>query len=119
MYLFDKERLALINDDSSEACALRLRAARMHTGLSQKDAAAEAGCGQTAWNNAEKARNYPQLGMMRWLYRAHRIDFNFILAGEFAQLPADVHLSIFSILEELHLENEPDQEASLRSPQFE
>ncbi|WP_435988553.1 helix-turn-helix domain-containing protein [Sulfitobacter sp. SH24] len=119
MNLLDKERLARRHDDSPEACAARLRAARLLTGLNQKDAAREAGAGQTAWNNAENARNYPQLNMMRWLYRAHRVDFNFILAGEFAQLPTDVRDAIFDILESQTSVTEPDRKASSRSPQNE
>lgn len=112
MNILEKERLARRHDDSPDACAIRLRVARLYTGLSQKDAAAEAGAGHTAWNNAEKARNYPQLSMMRWLYRAHRIDFNFILAGEFTQLHPEVQQAIFDLLYKEDGTNEPGPKSS-------
>jgi len=44
---------------------------------------------------------------MRYFYRAHRIDFNFLLHGDFAQLPADVQARLFAALEALS--NAPDQ----------
>lgn len=95
MNVLEKQRLCRLHDDSLFACALRLRAARAAIGISQTDAAGQIGVGKTTLNNAEMGRNYPSLDVMRWLFRAHRIDFNFILAGEFAQLPADVQESIF------------------------
>jgi hypothetical protein len=38
---------------------------------------------------------------MRYFFRSHRIDFNFLIHGEFAQLPADVQDRLFSALEAL------------------
>jgi hypothetical protein len=35
---------------------------------------------------------------MRFYFRAHRIDFNFLMHGDFAQLPADVQAQIFDAL---------------------
>ena len=112
MDLLTKEKLARRHDDSVEACAIRLRAARLMTGLSQADAATEAGASNTALNNAERARNYPQTKVMRWLYRAHRVDFNFLLAGEFSQLPADVQSAIFAILSDMNETPATDQKSN-------
>ncbi|TMV84502.1 helix-turn-helix transcriptional regulator [Thioclava sp. BHET1] len=100
MVLAEKERLARIADTSQEATAIRLRAARIVTGMSQKDFAAAAGTGKTNLNNVELGRQYPNISVMRYLYRAHRIDFNFILHGDFAQLPSDLQANLFLALEE-------------------
>lgn len=94
----EKERLSLRNDMSQKAMAIRLRAARLVTGLSQNQLAAEAGIGKTALNNAEMGKNVPNAQVMRFLYRAHRIDFNFLMNGDFSQLPGDVQDCLFPAL---------------------
>lgn len=109
MILTDKQTLIRLHDDSLEACALRVRLARQVTGQTQTEAAAAAGIGKTAWNNAEKARNYPTITMMRWLQREHRIDYNFILDGQFAQLPGDVQAAIFAAAEGMNVERATDR----------
>lgn len=108
----EKERLARRHDDSLEACALRFRAARTLTGLTQLQCAEAAGISPTAWNNAEAARNYPTLTAMRWLYRAHRIDFNFLMAGDFAQLPADIQSSLFDVIAVIHAKSSTDRKSN-------
>jgi transcriptional regulator with XRE-family HTH domain len=94
----DKETLARRADDSLDACALRLRAARSVTGLSQKECAAEAGISPTSWNNAERGRNYPSLSTLRWLHRAYGIDYNFMLAGDFSRMAREVQDAVFAAL---------------------
>lgn len=109
MDINEKERLARRHDDSKEACAARLAAALLTTGMRQKDVASQAGIGEASISNAKKALNYPTMPIMRWLYRAHRIDFNFLMAGEFSQLPADVQERLFGALRRLDLESAPDR----------
>ncbi len=38
------------------------------------------------------------MNVVRFLYRQHRIDYNFILNGDFAQLPGDVQDRLFPFL---------------------
>lgn len=99
MDIEQKERLARINDMGIEACAIRLRAARQATGLPQKDLAKAAGVSKSVLNNAEAGLTFPGRDVMRYLYRAHRIDFNFLMNGDFAQLPGDVQDALFPALE--------------------
>lgn len=116
MDLHIKETLARKGDMGIVACAIRLTAARMTTGLAQKDLASEAEVGKTALNNAERALTYPSREVMVYLFRAHRIDFNFILHGDFAQLPGDVQAKLFPALEAAT--NEWDRKAgSDRTPE--
>jgi transcriptional regulator with XRE-family HTH domain len=98
-----KERLARHTDMSRDAMALRLRAARKAVGLGQEELARDMGEGMTKQKlrNAEKADNDPPKSLMRYFYRAHRIDFNFLIHGDFAQLPADVQARLFDALEAL------------------
>ncbi len=81
--------------------AFRLRAARKAVGLGLEGLARDMGEGMTKQKlgNAERADNDPPKSLMRYFYRAHRIDFNFLIHGDFAQLPADVQQSIFAALE--------------------
>lgn len=104
MTLEQKERLARVNDMGIEACAIRLRAARLATGLAQQDLAREAGVSKSVLNNAEAGLTYPGRDVMRYLYRAHRIDFNFLMNGDFAQLPGDVQERLFPALATAHSE---------------
>lgn len=103
MNIEQKEQLARRADMSREAMALRLRAARKAVGLGQEGLARDMGEGMTKQKlrNAEKADNDPPKSLMRYFYRAHRIDFNFLIHGDFAQLPADVQARLFDALEAL------------------
>lgn len=100
MDLESKTRLARLNDMGLEATAIRLRAAFLATGLGQqKELASAAGISKTVLSNAMAGSTYPNRDVMKYLYRAHRIDFNFVLNGDFAQLPGDVQDRIFPALE--------------------
>lgn len=103
MEIEQKEQLARRGDMSRAAMALRILAARKAIGLGQDQLARDMGEGMTKQKlrNAEKADNDPPKTLMRYFYRAHRIDFNFLLHGDFAQLPADVQTRLFSALEAL------------------
>lgn len=96
-----KTDLARTGDESTEAAALRLRAARDAVGLSQIDLGNAVGRGKSAISNMEKARSFVSMDVMRYLFREHRIDFNFMMAGLYAQLPGDVQDRLFVALEAL------------------
>jgi transcriptional regulator with XRE-family HTH domain len=98
----DLEGLCLIGDMSNIACSIRLIAAREATGLSQAEVSAATGIGTNAINNMERARQYPNRTMMQFLFRRHRIDFTFIIHGDYAQLPGDVQNRIFAALPAAH-----------------
>jgi transcriptional regulator with XRE-family HTH domain len=109
MEIEQKERLARKGDMSRAATAARLVAARKAVGLGQEQLARDMGEGMTKQKlrNAEKGDNDPSKALMRYFWRAHRIDFNFIIHGDFAQLPADVQDRLFEQLSVVT--NAPDQ----------
>ncbi|MBT9383308.1 helix-turn-helix domain-containing protein [Pseudooceanicola sp. CBS1P-1] len=94
-----------------KASAIRVKAARYAAGFDrQSEFATRCGVSKTSYNNIEKGLQFPNRDVMRYLYRAHRIDFNFIMNGDFAQLPADVQASLFPALQRAN--DEWDQTAS-------
>lgn len=93
-----KEALAHVQDMGLAACAIRLRAARAVTGLNQQEFAKVCGVSKQVLNNAEAGLTYPNRSVMKHLYRAYRIDFNFMINGDFAQLPGDVQDRLFEKL---------------------
>ena len=94
-----KEALAHTGRMDAASCAIRLRAARIVSGLEQQELARLCGVTKSALANAEAGSSFPSRDVMRYLYRAHRIDFNFMLNGDFAQLPGDVQDRLFPALE--------------------
>jgi len=85
---------------SIEASAIRLMAARLITPYKkQKDFADACGISITSYNNMEKGVQFPTRPVMSYLFRAHRIDFNFLMNGNFSQLPQDVQDALFPMLE--------------------
>lgn len=103
----EKAALARTSDFSKEAAALRLRAARNAVGMGQTELGKAIGISKAAISNAENAASYPGRSTMIYLYRAHRIDINFLMCGEFTQLPGDVQEKLFSAI--LNEKNEQDQ----------
>lgn len=97
MDLETKELLAMTGDTSKEAIGKRLAAARLSSGFQQKEFANLLKVAPQTYNSMEK-KGAPSISAMRILYRAYRIDFNFILHGDFAQLPLDVQTSLFAAL---------------------
>lgn len=84
---------------SVEASAIRLRAAFLVTGLDRRNALAKAaGVSKTVLSNAMAGLTYPNRDLMKYLYLAHRIDFNFLMNGDFSQLPGDVQDKLFPAL---------------------
>ena len=100
MDIEQKEHLAKLGDISPNAVRLRLLAARNSIGMKQQDVATEVGLKKTTFNSQE-TRGAPSTKTMRYYHRQHRIDFNFILHGDFAQLPQDVQEKLFSELSSL------------------
>lgn len=107
-----KARLAHLHDMSLVACTIRLRAARYVTGLAAKDLAATCGISKQTLSSAENAACYPSREVMRFLYREHRIDFNFMMNGDFVQLPGDVQENLFPALERANSEWDRKQGSS-------
>ncbi|WP_111559451.1 helix-turn-helix domain-containing protein [Paracoccus sediminilitoris] len=100
MDIDQKSRLARINDMGLAATAVRLRAAFIVTGLPQQSELAKAaGISKTVLSNAMAGATYPNRDLMKYLYRAHRVDFNFLMNGDFSQLPGDVQDRLFPALQ--------------------
>lgn len=95
----DKIEMTRMGDASTEACAMRLSVARAATGLTKTQFCKEAGVGLTSFLNAEAGRSYPSRAIMLYLHRNHRIDFNFILHGDFQQLPSDVQYVLLELIQ--------------------
>ena len=105
----EKERLARTRDTSMDATAARARAARMVAKLSQAALAGAINRKTQVISNIENARSYPGRDMMVFFHREHRIDFNFIIHGDFAQLAADVQEHLFDALSSATNEADPKQ----------
>jgi len=99
MNIDTKERLARTGDVTPEAIRTRLLAARHSLGLQQLEVAKQLGLKKTTFHSQE-SRGAPSIATMKFYYRQHRIDFNFILHGDFAQLPQDVQDRLFSALKD-------------------
>lgn len=106
MNIDEKEALAMVRDMGPKAAAIRIHAARLAVGMGQDQLAQDVGEGMTKQkvNNAEKGANYPPPTLMRYFYRQHRIDFTFLMHGDFAHLHADVQERLLSALSIAHSE---------------
>ena len=100
MKIGDKERLTKHCDTSPEAVRWRLRAAIKSTSRAQNVLASEAGIKATTLNS-QIAAGRPSVEFMEFLYKNFRIDFNFILHGDFSQLPGDVANALLGALDAL------------------
>lgn len=107
MDIAEKERLSRRGDMGKDACAVRLVAARNHVGLTQTQLAELSGSGKNSLNNMEKARQFPNREVMKYLYRAHGIDFNFLMHGDFNQFSAETQNSLFAHLDAATRELDP------------
>lgn len=111
-----KQQLAHTGSLDAAASAIRLRAARMAAGLSQKQLAKALGMPRTTnISNMERALSFPNREIMSFLWREHRIDFNFLMSGSYAQLPGDVQDRLFAALEVANSEWD-QKEGSGRDP---
>ncbi|WOI54975.1 helix-turn-helix transcriptional regulator [Palleronia sp. LCG004] len=93
-----KDALARRADAGLSACAVRLIAARKVTGLASGELAGRCGVSPTAYSNMERGLSFPNRPVMLELHRSHRIDFNFMIYGDYAQLPGDVQNALFEAL---------------------
>jgi transcriptional regulator with XRE-family HTH domain len=99
MELTEKQALARTGSMTVDACAIRVRAARYVALMEQQDLAKAGGVSKSALSNVEAGLAFPNRALMHYLFHAHRIDFNFILDGQFSQLPGDVQDALFPALE--------------------
>jgi len=98
MNIDEKERLARYRDTSYGAISVRLRAAWHAAGYAtQKDFAAALEMSPTTYNSQE-TKGRPAIDVLHFLNRNHRIDYNFVLFGDFLQLPGDVQTALFDAL---------------------
>lgn len=98
MTIEEREKLFRLNDDSDEAVAVRLRAAREVAGFKrQRDFAEALDLNYQTYHSQEK-KGRPSPPTVRFLYRNHRIDFNFVYNGDFLQLPGDVQMALETAL---------------------
>lgn len=110
-----KERLALTGRMDIAACSIRLKAARFAANLTQKQLADVLGLKRTTnISNMELALSYPNREVMSYFFREHRIDFNFLMSGHYAQLPGDVQDRLFSALEASNSEWDQRENSSSR-----
>ncbi|MBJ6372278.1 helix-turn-helix domain-containing protein [Sedimentitalea arenosa] len=97
----EKETLAMTRDTGREASAIRLVAARKAIGMTQSELGELVGIKKAAISNAESGRSFPSRSVLVYLHRNHRIDFNFMMAGELSQLPQDVQQMLLDCLLEI------------------
>ncbi|MEL6648021.1 MAG: XRE family transcriptional regulator [Pseudomonadota bacterium] len=97
MDYLEQERRLQAGDVSPEAIHKRLVAVRKMTGLTSKELAASAGIKYTTFISQEKA-GAPSVKLMTFYLRAFMVDYNFILGGDAARLPADVREAILGQL---------------------
>lgn len=111
MDIIEKEGLSFTGDMGIKASAIRLIAARYVAGFEkQKEFAKAAGVSPTSYNGMEKAVQFPNRKVLEYLFKAHRIDFNFMMSGSFSQLPGDIQERLFAAL--IRANNEWDKTAS-------
>lgn len=103
------EQIFMRGDNSNHAIRLRLIAARQAVGMQQKDVAAAIGVAKQTYHSQEQ-RGAPSIATGRYFYRAHDIDFNYLLNGDFRQLNGDLIDRISTEL--LALSNDEDHTES-------
>ena len=86
----DYPELSMMNRTDIIAASIRLRAARKFAGIGQEALGDAIGRSVSNISNMERARSFPALEAIMYLWNNHRVDANFIVAGHYAQLPADV-----------------------------
>lgn len=94
MKIEDSEQLARRNDTSDEAVSLRMQAARHAAGYASGKALAEALNISYKTYHSQESKGRPSRETMIFLYKNHRIDFNFILNGDVFHLPGDVRVAL-------------------------
>lgn len=100
----EKKRLALTGDPSERASGIRVRAGRKMTGLGQLEFGKQVGVGKQAISNIERGDSFPSRELMFYLFEENRLDFNFLVYGDYNQLPSDVQDVLFDKLKDAHSE---------------
>lgn len=98
MDYIEQEKLTRAGDTSPVAIHHRLVATRKMTGMTSKQLAASAGIKYTTFISQEKAGS-PSVKLMTFYLKAFMVDYNFILGGDPARLPADVREAILAELD--------------------
>ena len=93
--------VALTGRHDQTAVALRLRAARRYANMSQAELADAVSRQKATISNIERGRSYPSIELMMYFWDGFRVDVNFIVAGQFAQLASDVQHGLFQELVEI------------------
>lgn len=107
----ERRRLFRTGEMDKAACGTRLTAGRIAAGYDRaKDFAEAIGARVTTYNSQEKGVSNPSLAAMAELYVSHRIDFNFILYGEFSHLDPFVREALEDALRDV--ERSPDRRYS-------
>lgn len=101
----EKSHLTQRGDISNQAAGRRFKAARKMVGLSQVQLAERISRSDTTVIAIEKGRQLPTWPQMAWFFENHRVDFNYFINGEFAQLPGDVQIGLFATLTELPIDS--------------
>ncbi|EBA05985.1 helix-turn-helix transcriptional regulator [Sagittula stellata] len=87
---FDQlEHVFMRGDTSPTAIRRRLIAARLAVGMQQQEVAKAVGISKQTYHYQEQ-RGAPSVKTGRYYYRAHGIDFNYLLNGDFQQLPGGI-----------------------------
>jgi transcriptional regulator with XRE-family HTH domain len=92
-----KELAGYLKSDKVSA-GRRLSAVRRMVGLTQEELAAKVGNKKASISNTERGDSHPSAELMHSLLDEYRVDPNFIVVGQFAQLPGDVQDAIFEYL---------------------
>lgn len=98
----EKTTLAMTGRYDNEAAGTRVLAARRALKLSQQDLGQAIDRSVTTIIAIEKGRQLPSWTLMMWFHNNHRIDANYFVGGEFAQLPGDVQALLFDSLLEVN-----------------
>lgn len=103
-----KDTLAMTRNSSAIACGRRLRVGREVAELTQKQLAEATGKTKASISNAENGLSFPGRDAQLHLHRNYGIDFNFLVVGEYVQLPSPLQDLLFERLS--LLASELDQE---------
>lgn len=97
MNIDEKETLFQRGNASDEAVRRRLRAALSISDRPQKEIAAELGISPTTLNS-QIMSGHPKKDLMVFIYRNLKIDFNFLLFGDFLQLSEATQIALIEAL---------------------
>lgn len=91
----DLDTSFMTGDVSKEACGYRIGLAVKSLGVTQLELSRRIGVTSTTLNNMVKGRQIPSTKVMHFLNDKHGIDYNFVIAGIYKQLPHQVVSDLF------------------------